>query len=98
MTSLYSRIGGMGRRDFLRAGFGSLAFGATGMLWRSPTLRYSARRGDSNSTATGNNEHAMTARPAANSDASDPVAMIVLVSAGRGRNLKVSSVIKPSVP
>ena len=42
MTSLFSRIGGIGRRDFLRAGFGSLAFGATGMLWRSPTWAQAA--------------------------------------------------------
>ncbi len=55
-------------------------------------------RGDSNSAATGKNGPAMTARPAANNDASDPLAMIVLVSSGSGRNLKVSSVIKPSVP
>src|ERR1700694_2774987 len=42
MKSQFSRIGGIGRRDFLRAGFGSLAFGATGMLWRSPTWAQAA--------------------------------------------------------
>jgi uncharacterized protein (DUF1501 family) len=36
MTSIISRIGGIARRDFLRAGFGSLAFGAAGGLGRSP--------------------------------------------------------------
>ena len=36
MTSMLSRIGGWARRDFLHAGFGSLAFGAAGSLVRSP--------------------------------------------------------------
>jgi len=32
----FSRNSGIGRRDFLRAGFGSIAFGAAGMLGRAP--------------------------------------------------------------
>src|SRR5215471_3765661 len=42
MTSMFSRIGGMGRRDFLRAGFGSLAFGAFGALTRAPAWAQTA--------------------------------------------------------
>ena len=35
-------IGGMARRDFLRAGFGSLAIGAAGALGRAPAWAQSA--------------------------------------------------------
>src|SRR5215472_15919891 len=42
MTSMFSRIGGMARRDFLRAGFGSLAFGAFGALTRAPAWAQTA--------------------------------------------------------
>ena len=42
MTSMISRIGGMARRDFLRAGFGSLAFGAAGALTRAPAWAQTA--------------------------------------------------------
>ena len=41
MTSLFSR-NGIGRRDFLRAGFGSLAFGAVGALTRAPAWAQAA--------------------------------------------------------
>src|ERR1700680_4107826 len=34
---LFSRVGGIARRDFLRAGFGSIAFGAAGVLGRAPS-------------------------------------------------------------
>ena len=44
MTSMFSRLGGMARRDFLRAGFGSLAFGAAGALTRAPTWAQTAAR------------------------------------------------------
>src|ERR1700730_1648532 len=44
MTSMFSRIGGMARRDFLRAGFGSLAFGAVGSLARAPAWAQTAAR------------------------------------------------------
>ena len=44
MTSTFSRLGGMGRRDFLRAGFGSLAFGAAGVLTRGPAWAQTAAR------------------------------------------------------
>lgn len=36
MTSTFSRIGGMARRDFLRAGFGSIALGASERVGRAP--------------------------------------------------------------
>ncbi len=42
MTSCFSRIGGMARRDFLRAGFGSIAFGAAGALGRAPSWAQTA--------------------------------------------------------
>ncbi len=49
MTSMFSRLGGMARRDFLRAGFGSLAFGAAGALTRAPawaqTAAHAAEKG-----------------------------------------------------
>src|SRR5882762_6454247 len=49
MTSTFSRLGGMARRDFLRAGFGSLAFGAAGVLTRAPawaqTAAHAAEKG-----------------------------------------------------
>ncbi len=49
MTSTFSRFGGMARRDFLRAGFGSLAFGAAGVLTRAPawaqTAAHAAEKG-----------------------------------------------------
>jgi uncharacterized protein (DUF1501 family) len=41
MTSMFSRSG-MARRDFLRAGFGSLAVGATGALTRTPVWAQAA--------------------------------------------------------
>jgi uncharacterized protein (DUF1501 family) len=41
MTSLFSR-NGIGRRDFLRAGFGSLAFGAVGALRSAPAWAQAA--------------------------------------------------------
>jgi uncharacterized protein (DUF1501 family) len=44
MTSIFSRLGGIARRDFLRAGFGSLAFGAGGMLSRAPAWAQTAAR------------------------------------------------------
>jgi uncharacterized protein (DUF1501 family) len=44
MTSMFSRLGGMARRDFLRAGFGSLAFGAAGALTRAPAWAQTAAR------------------------------------------------------
>src|ERR1700719_2698053 len=44
MTSMFSRIGSMARRDFLRAGFGSLAFGAVGSLARAPAWAQTAAR------------------------------------------------------
>ncbi len=37
-----SRIGGIARRDFLRAGFGTLAFGAAGALGRAPSWAQTA--------------------------------------------------------
>src|SRR5258706_16293031 len=42
MTSIFSRLGGVARRDFLRAGFGSLAFGAAGALTRAPAWAQTA--------------------------------------------------------
>src|SRR5215470_4565207 len=44
MTSTFSRSG-MARRDFLRAGFGSLAFGAAGALARAPAWAQTAAAG-----------------------------------------------------
>jgi uncharacterized protein (DUF1501 family) len=38
----FSRIGGIARRDFLRAGFGSIAFGAAGVLGRAPSWAQAA--------------------------------------------------------
>jgi uncharacterized protein (DUF1501 family) len=43
--SWFSQIGGIGRRDFLRAGCGSLAFGATGVLGRAPAWAQAAADG-----------------------------------------------------
>jgi uncharacterized protein (DUF1501 family) len=42
MTSMFTRIGGMARRDFLRAGFGSLAFGAAGAVTHAPAWAQTA--------------------------------------------------------
>ncbi len=42
MTTNCCRIGGMARRDVLRAGFGSLAIGAAGLLGRAPAWAQNA--------------------------------------------------------
>src|SRR5712671_7431840 len=44
MTLMFSHLRGMARRDFLRAGFGSLAFGAAGVLTRAPAWAQTAAR------------------------------------------------------
>ena len=60
--------------------------------------KWAANRGEINSIAIGKSLFEIRERAPRTSEGIGPLAITVLVSAGIGRNLKVTSVINPSVP